>query len=51
MGGLLERRRNWNEPGIADLNTLAVECIADPGAPLLPAHPDCRTKPSTMTAN
>jgi precorrin-6Y C5,15-methyltransferase (decarboxylating) len=36
MGGPLERRRNWDEPNITDLNTLAVECIADPGAPLLP---------------
>jgi precorrin-6Y C5,15-methyltransferase (decarboxylating) len=39
MGGPLERRRNWDEPDIADLNTLAVECITDPGAPLLPRSP------------
>src|SRR3954469_10747137 len=39
MGGPQERRRDWNEPNIADLNTLAVECIADPGAPLLPRSP------------
>jgi precorrin-6Y C5,15-methyltransferase (decarboxylating) len=39
MGGPQERRRDWNEPDIADLNTIAVECIADPGAPLLPRSP------------
>jgi precorrin-6Y C5,15-methyltransferase (decarboxylating) len=39
MGGPQERRGDWNEPDIADLNTLAVECIADPGAPLLPRSP------------
>ena len=39
MGGPQERRRDWNEPDIADLNTLAVECVADPGAPLLPRSP------------
>jgi precorrin-6Y C5,15-methyltransferase (decarboxylating) len=39
MGGPLERRRDWNEPDIAGLNTLAVECIADPSAPLLPRSP------------
>lgn len=39
MGGPQERRRDWNEPDIAGLNTLAVECVADPGAPLLPRSP------------
>jgi precorrin-6B C5,15-methyltransferase / cobalt-precorrin-6B C5,C15-methyltransferase len=39
MGGPQERRRDWNETDIADLNTLAVECVADPGAPLLPRSP------------
>lgn len=39
MGGPQERRRDWDEPDIAGLNTLAVECIADPGAPLLPRSP------------
>jgi precorrin-6Y C5,15-methyltransferase (decarboxylating) len=39
MGGPQERRRDWNESDIAGLNTLAVECVADPGAPLLPRSP------------
>jgi precorrin-6B C5,15-methyltransferase / cobalt-precorrin-6B C5,C15-methyltransferase len=39
MGGPLERRRDWPDSAIADLNTIAVECIADPGAPLLPRTP------------
>lgn len=39
MGGPFERRCAWDEPDIAGLNTLAVECVADPGAPLLPRSP------------
>jgi precorrin-6Y C5,15-methyltransferase (decarboxylating) len=39
LGGPLERRGAWDDPLIADLNTLAVECVADPGAPLLPRTP------------
>ncbi|UEM23245.1 precorrin-6y C5,15-methyltransferase (decarboxylating) subunit CbiE [Skermanella mucosa] len=40
LGGPLERRREWAEADeYADLNTIAVECVAGPGAPLLPRTP------------
>ncbi|SED32631.1 MULTISPECIES: precorrin-6y C5,15-methyltransferase (decarboxylating) subunit CbiE [Pseudomonas] len=40
MGGEAERRvdgvaRDWADPVIADLNLVAIECIAEPGAPRL----------------
>ncbi|UEM01243.1 precorrin-6y C5,15-methyltransferase (decarboxylating) subunit CbiE [Skermanella rosea] len=40
LGGPRERCREWRESEVyADLNTVAVECVADPGAPLLPRTP------------
>lgn len=44
MGGPKERilsstADHWQANDVADLNTLAVECVADPGAPLLPRVP------------
>ena len=44
MGGPRERRldgvaRSWEAPDIAQLNTIAVSCIADPVAKLLPTNP------------
>jgi len=44
MGGSKERIRSlaadhWQANDVADLNTLAIECIADPGARLLPRVP------------
>jgi precorrin-6Y C5,15-methyltransferase (decarboxylating) len=39
MGGPQERRRDWDEPDIADLNTIVVECVADSNAALLPRTP------------
>ncbi len=44
MGGPQERRHqgtaeDWNAPGIADFNTVAVDCVAGPGAALLPRTP------------
>ncbi len=44
MGGARERMiaataLEWRANGIADLNTVAVECVADDGAPLLPRLP------------
>lgn len=41
MGGARERHiaetaARWREPRVADLNTLAVECVAGPGARVLP---------------
>jgi len=44
MGGPKERIRSlaadhWQANDVADLNTLAIECIADPGALLLPRVP------------
>jgi precorrin-6Y C5,15-methyltransferase (decarboxylating) len=44
MGGPKERRHqgtaeDWDVPGIAEFNTLAVDCLAGPGAALLPRAP------------
>ena len=44
MGGPQERRiegtaADWSADDVADLNTLAIACIADPGSALLPAVP------------
>ena len=44
MGGPKERIRSaaadhWQANDVADLNTLAIECVADPAAPLLPRVP------------
>ncbi len=44
MGGPRERRHegraeDWNAPPIAEFNTLAVDCVAGPGAALLPRNP------------
>ncbi|KAA0986565.1 precorrin-6y C5,15-methyltransferase (decarboxylating) subunit CbiE [Pseudomonas sp. ANT_J12] len=49
LGGDAERRidgvaRDWSATGIADLNIVAIECIADPGTPRLSrlaGLPDC----------
>jgi precorrin-6Y C5,15-methyltransferase (decarboxylating) len=49
LGGDAERRidgvaRDWSATGIADLNVVAIECIADPGTPRLSrlaGLPDC----------
>lgn len=40
LGGSAERRidgtaNDWNDPLIADLNVIAIECLADPGTPRL----------------
>ncbi|MGE1175148.1 precorrin-6y C5,15-methyltransferase (decarboxylating) subunit CbiE [Pseudomonas sp. BW7P1] len=40
LGGSAERRidsiaNDWNEPAIADLNVIAIECLADPQTPRL----------------
>jgi precorrin-6Y C5,15-methyltransferase (decarboxylating) len=44
MGGPAERRvegtaDGWQDGEIADLNTMAIECVAEAGAPLLPPLP------------
>lgn len=44
LGGVLERRidgvaERWDHPRCAELNTLAIECRAAPGAPVLPRLP------------
>jgi precorrin-6Y C5,15-methyltransferase (decarboxylating) len=44
MGGPKERRHqgraeDWDVPGIADFNTVAIDCVAGPGAALLPRSP------------
>lgn len=44
MGGTQERlvegtAGDWNRDGIADLNTIALDCVAEPGAPLLARSP------------
>lgn len=41
LGGAQERRidgiaQSWGEPAVADLNLLAIDCLADPDAPRLP---------------
>ena len=41
----------WGERRAADLNTIALECVAAPGASPFRGSPDCRTMRSSMTAS
>ncbi len=41
----------WGERRVADLNTIAIECRAGPGARASRGSPACPTTPSSMTGN
>ena len=42
--------KDWGDGPVADLNTVAVECVAAPGARRLSRVPACPTTRSNMTA-